>query len=271
MSNLTVNRNIESRGKTIQSVERAIAILETLAERGVSMSITEISENVGLKISTVHRFLSTLCNKGFIEQDPATSKYKLGMKLFQIGNAALYSSDIRTIAKPYLKELVDRCNETANLAILDGEEVVYIDQLESTNMVIVKMFAKVGSRGPAHCTGAGKVLLAYTSEKELEEILSHMELIRYTNETITDPAHLKKELERIRGQGYALDMGEREEDMRCVAAPVKNHENKVVAAISVSGPSTRMTTYYLNNELIPIVREVAEKISLRLGHKRTQS
>ena len=114
-------------------------------------------------------------------------------------------------------------------------------------------------------SGSGKVLLSYVAETELEKVLSKMELKRYTNETITDLNILKKELERIHGQGYGLDMGEREKDMRCVAAPVRQHDGKVVAAISVSGPSTRITSYYLNNELIEIVKDVAKKLSFALG------
>ncbi|MBS3897356.1 MAG: IclR family transcriptional regulator [Dethiobacter sp.] len=249
----------------VQSVERALTLIEILADESAPMSITEISKNVGLKISTVHRLLATLIHKGYVEQEGDSSKYKLTFKLLSIGQSATYPIDFRAKARPFLEELVDRCNETANLSILDNGEVVYIDQVESTNIVIVKMFSTVGSRRQAHCTGSGKVLLAYLPSEELHRVLGTMELKRYTNETITDVESLKKELERTRKQDYALDMGEREKDMRCVAAPVRKHGGQVVAAISVSGPSTRITSYYLNNELIAVVQEVAKKLSLSLG------
>lgn len=253
--------------KTVQAVERALAIMDALAEAGVPMAITELADKVQLNISTVHRLLSTLAVSGYVEQELETSRYKLGLKLFAMGETALYSQDLQTIGHPFLEELVSRCNETANLAILDGRDVVYIDQVESNNIVIVRMFARVGSRGPAHATGSGKMLLSSLSDDEYDQLFAGVELEQYTSETITDVAILKKELQRIRRQGYAIDLGERDEDVRCVAAPIFNHEGKVVAAISVSGPHTRVTNYYLNNELVDIVLDVARKMSQRLGYQ----
>ncbi|MCW3489579.1 IclR family transcriptional regulator [Dethiobacter alkaliphilus] len=252
-------------GNIVQSVERALTLLEILADEGAPMAITDIAEKVNLKISTVHRLLGTLIYKGYVEKEPETAKYKLSLKLMSIGQSSVYPLDLRSKARPYLEELVKRCNETANLSILDGGEVVYIDQVESTNIVIVKMFSTIGSRRQAHCTGSGKVMLAHLPADELEKTLATMELKRYTNETITDVEILRKELERVRKQGYALDMGEREREMRCVAAPVRKHDGEVIAAISVSGPSSRITSYYLNNELIEIVQDVAEKLSMSLS------
>lgn len=253
--------------KTVQAVERALAIMDTLAEAGTPMAITDLAEKVQLNISTVHRLLSTLIVRGYIEQEPETSRYKLGLKLFAMGKTALYAQDLQTIGRPFLEELVRRCNETANLAILDGREVVYIDQVESNNIVIVRMFARVGSRGPAHATGSGKMLLSSLTEDELDRLFEGVALERYTSETITDLPILKKELQRIRRQGYAIDLGERDEDVRCAAAPIRNHEGKMVAAISVSGPHTRITSYYLNNELVDIVLNVAREMSKRLGYQ----
>lgn len=251
--------------KTVQAVERALSILEVMAQAGAPITITDIAERSKLNVSTVHRLLGTLVVKGFVEQEPESTKYKLTMKLFKMGNAALYNIDIKDIARPYMQELVERCNETVNLSILDGTEVVYIDQLESTNMVIVKMFVKVGSKGPAHCTSSGKVLLANQPEDKLNNTLDKIEMKSYTNETITNKELFKKELEKVRQQGYAFSLGERDDAVRCVAAPIYNHEGRVVAAISVSGPANRITNSYLNHELIPIVLDVANKISAKLG------
>ncbi len=256
----------EKEGKYVQSLERALNILEVMARGGGSITVTELAEKADLKISTVHRLLTTLSHRGYVEQDPEDNKYRLGFKLLEIGSAVLQSSDIRAVARPYLEELVDRCNETANLAILDGSQVVYIDQVESKNFVIVKMFAQIGNRGSVHCTASGKVLLAFLPEEKIDEVLEDVELIKYTNETIVEPEHLKKELQRIREEGCAFDWGEREEHVRCVAAPIFDHEGKIAASISVSGPSTRMTSYFIKNELVDIVKDVARKTSIKMGY-----
>lgn len=249
--------------KIVQSVDRALIILEALADEGKSMSLSNLTEKVELNISTVHRILNTLSNRGFIEQEDS-GKYYLGLKVFEIGNAAKKNINLINVAKPFLQKLVDECNETTNLAILDEGEVVYVDQAASTNMV--KMFAQIGSRGPAYCTGTGKALLAYEEQEKLEQLLERIELSKLTDETITDPEELRQELKQIRHQGYALDMGELEEGVRCVAAPIRNFEGEVVAAVSVSGPSIRMTEEYIENKVIEMVVRVANQISRQLGY-----
>lgn len=252
-------------GRNVQSVERALRILEVIAQEGKPMSVTDIALVSGLSPGTVHRLLNTMMSRGFIQQDPGTSRYKLGVKLFNIGNSALYDLDVRSVANPHLKRLVERCNETANLAILDQGEVVYVDQVESSSMIIARMFARIGSRGPAHCTASGKVLLAGLSDDQLSALLERP-LEKFTSETITDAATLRKEIEKIREQGYALDLGERDEGVRCVAAPVRNYDGKVVAAISISGPATRLGNHHLLHEILPLVVKEAQEISTELGY-----
>ncbi len=252
---------------TVQAVSRALTILEALAgEPSSAMALTDLAHKVGLKMTTVHRLLSTLLTHGFAEQDQGTMRYRLGIKAFEIGNAALNAMDIRQVARPFLKELVDQLNETANLAILDRGEVVYIDQIESTNIVIVKMFARVGSRGPAHCTGSGKVLLAGLADEDLLPLLEKMPLARFTDRTITEPGRLLEELRVIRRQGYAVDDGERDEGVCCVAAPVFNYEQKAIAAVSVSGPMTRLQGPIIKERFVPTVQHIAAQISVRLGY-----
>lgn len=265
-----MNENVteEKEGKHVQSLERALNILEVMAREGAPISVTELAEKVNLKISTVHRLLATLSFRGYVDQSPEDNKYKLGLKLLEIGNSVLNHSDIRTITRPYLEELVEKCNETANLAILDETDVVYIDQVESKNLIIVRMLAQVGNRGPVHCTASGKVLLAFYPESKVDEIIEQIDMVKYTNETITDPKHLKKELQRIRQEGYALDWGEREEHVRCIAAPIFNYEGKIVASVSISGPSTRITSYYMKNELVDIITSTAADISKKMGYNR---
>jgi len=255
----------EKKSNNVQAVDRTLAILEVLAKEGVPMALSDISTKVNLNISTVHRLLNTLISRDFVQQDEQTSKYFLGLKMFAIGNTALYSLDIRSIAKPYLKNLVDKCNETANLSILDGNQVVYIDQVESSSMI--KMFAKVGSRGPAHCTGAGKMLLSALSEKELDILYSGVKMQKFTPGTIASLTEMKKELLLIKKQEYSIDDEELEEGVQCLACPIKNHEGKLIAALSVSGPKTRIIHAREKHALLALVQSTAKAISLDLGYR----
>jgi len=250
-------------GKLVQSVERTLRILEIMAEHGCPMTLSEISNLLELKISTVHRLLKTLIIKGFAQQDPYTGKYQLGIKTFSIGNTALYTLDIRTVVRPFLRQLVLKYQETANVAILDQGYVIYIDQIESERMV--NMISRLGSRVPSHCNAVGKVLLAGLSEGELERFLMGRKLERYTDKTINSTKILKKELEKVRKYGYALDLEETEKGICCVAAPVHNHLGKVTAAIGISGPSIRISVDFLKSELAVAVRETAFNISSNLG------
>ncbi len=251
------------REKTVQSVDRTLSILEVMAEKGEPMTLSEISNNLNLKISTVHRLLKTLIIKGFADQDLYTGKYQLGIKTFRIGNTALYSLDIRSVARPYLKKLVSQCNETVNLALLDNGYVVYIDQVESEKMI--KMIANLGSRAPSHCNAVGKVLLADLSELEMERFMKKARLEKFTDRTITAPLKLREELKHVKKNGCAFDMEETEEGIRCVAAPVYNHKSKVIAAIGISGPSLRVSIKKLE-DLKRQVQQTADDISKKLGY-----
>ncbi|MBS4022747.1 MAG: IclR family transcriptional regulator [Dethiobacter sp.] len=252
---------------SVQSVERALKILIILAEAGMPLTLSQIRDRTSLNISTAHRLLHTLMNFGFISQDRDTGRYMLGLRTFEVGHAALYTFDIRTMSRPLLQELVDSINETTNLAILDQDDVVYIDQIESTNMI--KIFARIGSRGPIHCTGAGKAMLANYTDREFERFIQiKSPLPSYTVNTIIDPQKLKEEMLIIRHNGYALDNCELEDGVRCVAIPIWNFEGKVIAAVSVSGPDTRFTDTFIKEYLIPEVKSAAAKISERLGFRR---
>ncbi len=255
----------KKKGQRVQSVERALLLLEILSDVGKPVALSELTEKANLNISTVHRLLQTLMSHHFVEQDLNTGRYRLGLRVFEIGSSALYNLDIREVAKPQLEWLVEKCNETANLAILEQGELVYIQQVESTHMM--KMFARVGNRGPAYCTAAGKAILAYMGEEELNNIIYKIEFIKFTDKTITDPEKLKEELVNIRNRGYSLDVEEMEEGVICMAFPVMNHEARVIAAVSVSGPVTRMTDKMLKDTILRYLGETALRISLNLGYK----
>ncbi|MFP4015649.1 MAG: IclR family transcriptional regulator [Halanaerobiales bacterium] len=247
-----------ARSNHVKSVIKAFKIFEELVENGSPMTLSSISNNLSLNISTVHRLINTLAKLGYVEQDEK-GLYKIGLSAYNIADILIEDFNLKKTVHPYLKEIVDSCNETCNLVALENNQVVYLDQIESTNMV--RMFAKEGSRGEAYCTGSGKALLANLPDNELREYINTTKLRRFTENTITDPDKLYEELRIIREQGYALDLEEKEIGVRCVAAPLFDKNDRLMGAISVSGPCSRITDDYLEDYLIPLVREKAEKIT----------
>lgn len=254
----------ERRAKNVQAVDRTLAILEALAGHANPAPLSVLAREVGLNVSTVHRLLHTLMGRGFVQQEADTGRYKLGLKVFELGTAALASLDVRQVGRSFLEEIVQASNETANLVVLDQFEVVYVDQVESTRQV--KMSAKIGSRAPLHCTGAGKVILAFLPPGEREGLLERLPLTRRTARTLCEVDELRRDLGETARRGYSLDLEEMEDGVRCVAAPVRNSLGRVVAAISVSGPSTRLSDEYLEAKLIPMVKGAAVQLSTRLGY-----
>jgi len=247
----------------IKVLDKTFSILDILLQHGSSMHMTEITEKLGLYPSTIHRILDTLKHRGYVEQDPKTQKYRLGLKLLELGMAKLHQMDLVKEATPYLKELVKLCNETVHLGILEEGEVLYLAKEESSQTI--RMISYVGKRAPLYCTALGKILLAYMSEEEREKILQNREFPRLTENTITDKEELEKELNRIKKQGFALDREENEKDVRCMAAPIRNYQEKVIAAISISSPIFRINKDVQNN-LKEALLKTSEKISKRLGY-----
>ncbi len=253
----------KSKSSLIQSVDRALQILETFSREKKELGVTELSNILGLHKSTTFGLLATLENRGFVDQNISTGKYKLGLKLFELGNLVKDSMELRAIAYPILKELVDKYEETVHLVVHDKGEVVYIDKIDSNSAININSY--VGKRNPMYCTGVGKCLLAYMDAEYVENILSS-ELKAYTANTIVDPEKIKDELVNARLNGYCFDNEEIEEGLRCIAAPIKNHLGQVIAAISVSGPSMRMTDQKFDL-LIEPVKETTLKISRQLGYR----
>jgi len=248
---------------TIQSVSRAVKILNSVAEAGKDVGAQEISAALELHLSTVFRFLQTLGHLDLVEQDPQTGKYRLGIKLLDWGMQVLRSLDLRHDALPYLRELNEKTREMVHLTILKGDSVIYIEKLDSPTPL--RVYSELGKTAPLYCTGVGKVQMAFLSDREITEFLKRHTLTRFTKTTITDAAALKAELSHIRAQGYGIDNEEHEEHIRCVAAPIRNHLGKVVASISIAGPTARVTPARLP-ELIVAVKDAARKISIRLGY-----
>lgn len=246
----------------IKVLNKAFSVLDIFLKNNAPMSMTEISEELGLYPSTIHRILDTLKYGGFVEQDSSTQKYQLGLKLIELGMAKLNQINLVKEAMPLLKELSKKINETVHLAILENNEVLYLAKEESSQTI--RMISYVGKRAPLHCTSLGKVLLAFLHSDERKNILNRIELSKLTENTITNKNKLMEELNRIKQKGFALDREENEKFVRCIAAPIKNYQGKVIAAASISGPSYRINECNQN----PLKEEIistCQKISARLG------
>ena len=182
----------------IKVLDKTFSILDILLQHGSTMHMTELAEKLGLYPSTIHRILDTLRHWGYVEQDPKSQKYQLGLKLLELGMTKLHQMDLVKEVTPCLKELVNQCNETVHLGVLEEGEVLYLAKEESSQTI--RMISYVGKRAPLHCTALGKVLLAYFPEGEREKILGKRELPRLTEKTITDKRELEKELNKVKNR-----------------------------------------------------------------------
>lgn len=247
---------------TVQSVERTLDIIETLSEYKTGVGVTTLSKELKLHKSTVHRLLTTLMLRKYVEQDAETSKYRLGMKLFELGNAVLSKLDIRQHAMPYLRQLWRSTGETIQLAIVDQYKVLYVDVLESLEKVGVK--SNIGERAPLHCSAAGKVWLSNLPDDRLNEVLKFVKFEPMTPETIDNPDRLKEDVAKARTEGYAVDNQEYSPDLVSVSAPVKNYRGRVIACISITAPALRADEEKVK-ELGRHVKSCAEKVSQSMG------
>jgi IclR family transcriptional regulator, acetate operon repressor len=250
------------------SVRRALSVLEYLAldsdARGRSLS--ELARGVALNKSTLVRLLAPLRDHGLVEQETDTERYRLGPKTLFWAQAYLAHLDLRSIAAPILYQLMVATRETVHLVVYDHGEVIYIDKVESPNKI--RMFSQIGLRMPAYCTAVGKAFLAYLPETAFDEVAAKG-LLRRTPNTLSTPQDLRVDLERIRQRGFSIDDIENEDEVRCVGAPIFDYAGSVVAAISISGPATRVT-HELVPELGRQVKGAAEQISQRLGFRKSR-
>jgi len=252
----------------VQAIEKGCKILDLLSRGNGSYSIREISHTLKLPKSTVHRILHTLCNFGFVLQDPVSKDYFLGFRLVELGQAVLERIDFRKEAQPFLNDLADSVQETVHLAQLDDGKIVYLDKVEKIRVpTALRMASRIGARNFAHSSALGKVLLAFAPENKRNKIFKQKGLPKLTENTITNLNQLQAHLTRIRSKGYAIDDEENEKGIRCVAAPVKDYTGEVIAAISISGPTVRMTMERIGRELTAHVVSTADKISQTLGYK----
>ncbi|MDF2821064.1 MAG: hypothetical protein K0R15_1505 [Clostridiales bacterium] len=256
---------IEIKEGAVQSVDRTFMILEELARHKNGCGVTMLSNELSLHKSTTHRLLTSLLNRGYVKQDIVTNNYLLGSRILLLASALLDSMDLRNIAKPYIQELSQVTGEIVHLAVLDGEEAIYIDKVETTHHSNLCVYSQIGKRVPLHCTGVGKALLCDMEFNRVKEILKEEDMYKYTANTIDNYHDLEIELQTIKKQGYGFDEIEHEEGIRCVAAPIYDRNNKVVASISIAGPTIHITQERLPT-LISQITEVAKKVSYQLGY-----
>ncbi len=256
------------RSTNVQAIEKSCKILDHLSRGNGSYSIREISRALALPKPTVHRILHTLCSFGFVLQDPDSKEYVLGFRLVELGQAVLNRIDFRKAAEPFLNNLADSVQETVHLSQLDDGQIVYLDKVEKFGVPTgLRMASRIGARNYAHSCAMGKVLLAYAPDGQRNEILKKKGLPELTENTITNLNHLQGHLSKVRSKGFAVDDEENEKGIRCVAAPVRDYTGEVIAAISISGPTVRMTMERIDAEFTAHVVSTANQISQRLGYK----
>jgi IclR family KDG regulon transcriptional repressor len=246
----------------VVSIERALIILDLLAQTPAGMGTRGISHKLGYSAGSVQKILNTLRAQGFVSKSPDTDKYVLGIAALRLARLIISQMDLSTVARPYLEELADLTGETIFLGVRDGTQCIYIDKITSKQEI--RMDAPVGAIRPFNCTAIGKVLLAYASEDAIDQLAQAEAFVKSTERSITDPEELRQEIVRVRKQGFAYDGREYNPSAACVAAPVLDHMGEVVAAISVSGPAERIERQ--REQLGETVRQEADRLSAALGH-----
>jgi DNA-binding IclR family transcriptional regulator len=246
----------------MKSLNKALDIIDAVSKLG-SAGIREISLKTGFPPATTHRIASTLVKRRFFNQDPVTKNYSLSLRFLELGTRVQQQFDLPTIARPHLKKLMSETGESANLAIWDGDSVVYLDQVQNDTSML-KIFTRLGTRVPLYSTGVGKMLLSQWSKPELDLYLKRTQLIPFTPNTLISRTQILKELDKISARGFAVDNQEMEEGVRCVAALVFNHKRQVAAAVSISGAAMRITPDRIEN-FGEKVKQCALDISRDLG------
>ena len=253
-------------GDTVQSLERALALLDRLAEMpDGGASLTELAQSVGLPASTAHRLLTTLEQARYVRFEPEGRLWSVGVQAFVSGCAFTKTRSLVGLARPHMRQLMEECSETVNLAVEDQGQAVYLAQVECRQMM--RAFARPGSRVPLHCSGVGKAVMSGMSDKALARILHAQGMPRLTVKTLTTPALLRADLAAARATGYAIDDEEHAVGLRCIAAAIEDETGGIVGAVSASGPMAR-----IDDARVPLlgamVAATARAISADMGAPR---
>ncbi len=256
------DHDADGRDVGVQSVDRALSIIETLSEDDEGYRLSDLAIRTGLSTSTVHRLLATLESRRFVQFDRTELKWHVGARAFTVGATFARRRNFTAQAVPYLRKLRDLTRETANLAVVDDEFIIVLTRVESRE--IMRSLTKVGGRVAMVASGVGKAVLATYSDEDVGAIISHHGMPRMTEKSIVRPSDLFRELEKVRRQGFAIDDEEACMGLRCIAAVVYNDCSEPLAAISVSGMTSRLTDDRLP-ALGETVREVAAELTVALG------
>ena len=252
-------------GNGVQSLNRTFDILEFFLEKKDSVRIKDISHKLGLHKSTVHRLLSAMAHRGYIRQDQETGKYQLGLKIMELYNSLVDNNELIKVAHPVLERLASQSREAVHLLVRDNDEAVYVDKVEFPNTIHLR--SHIGKHVSLHCTASGKIFLANLPGDTVKKFIKKKGLPRHTKNTITSETFLRKELRKVNQQGYSLDNVENEENVRCVAAPVRDSNGKVVAALSISGPTMRVKSRKIPI-FVKLAQESGNEISRSLGYRQ---
>jgi len=251
----------------LSSVANSIRLLIAFAGEADELGISALANRLGLAKSTVHRLAATLTVARFLEQNPDTGKYRLGLALFELGALVRRRMDVANEARPQLRQLMEQLGETVQLGVIDHLSVLYINRMESRQAI--RMAANVGSRAPLHCTAVGKALIAFQPPELVKQVLD-LGLAAYTPRTITKREALLAELAEVRARNVAIEDEESERGLRCIAAPIRNYAGAVVAALGVAAPVQRMSKRAMKTRA-PTVIAAADAVSARLGYPRAQA
>lgn len=239
---------------------KGLAVLETLALAEKPRGVSELANELNMTKSNVHRLLQALAQRGFAAKDPDTNRYKLTLKLWELGACILSRIDLKEASSGHLRDLAKQTTETVHLSVLDDTGVIYIEKIESLQPV--RAYSRIGGRAPAYCVATGKALLAYQPASAVERIATGME--RFTTRTLKNAEELSQDLARVRQLGYAVNRGEWREGVCGIAAPIRDSSNAVVAAVGLSGPAARMNMGVMR-DVAPLVMQTAAAISRSLG------
>jgi IclR family acetate operon transcriptional repressor len=249
---------------SVQVLDRALTMLEIVSTSDGAL-LTDIADAAGMALSTTHRLLTSLASHGMVSSDPETGQWTIGVKAFEIGNGFLRHRKLGIISRPFLMRLMEESGETANLAIEDAGDVVFLSQVESH--APMRAFFRPGRRGPMHASGIGKAILAARPDREVAALIGRRKLERFTDKTLDTQSALQADLEAIRARGWSIDDEEHTLGMRCIAAPVFNEYGEAVAGLSVSGPAVRLP-YERVGDLGPKVRAAADALTAASGGRK---
>ena len=247
----------------ITALQRGLRLLQLFAQSERGLTTMQVVRLTGLPVSTAHRFLVNLESSGFLNCN-ASGVYHLGLACFAVGQAALGQLDIRRLSLPYLLDLNQQTRETIHLTVRHGLTAVYVEKIDSPEHL--RIHSRIGAAVPLYCTAVGKVMLAYMPDQEREKLLRQLDLKRMTANTAGSLQELQTELQRVRKNGYACDLEEHELHIRCIAAPIRNHEGAVQSSLSITAPVVRMPVTRLR-QLAPLIQEAGLRISTDLGYR----